>query len=654
MKNLRKSIVTCGLILSLVCNMVGCNNSSDDSGNNGGNSQNTEDNSAPSDSSLSFKSGSYEAIGQGKYGDVVVDVVFTDKEIESVIIGTNQETPDIAKPAFEQIPVAIVDGQTLNVDVVTGATYTSNAILNAVANCVEQAGGDVEALKAKEAPQKDEEQAAEEYTTDIVIVGGGAAGLTAAINASSNGSSVIVLEKGASLAVANGANAGGPIAVGTRVQKAEGEKLTIEKLFTHMNDYANSTINSALLRNVLEQSGPTIDLFQDLGLTVSLRQDAYGVGFRARHKIAEKGEDRTAPQANKIIENGGQIMLNTTGTTILKDENNVVIGVKAKKSNGTEVTVHAKAVLICTGGYLGSQEIIDAKFGKVTINPLGNTLSTGDGLRMIKEVGGVEDRNWGIVANEFSATNKKAGDWTFTSNENLRFGIYGGLLVNRDGNRFFNEEIMATDPLSGAEATLRQGHYYAIMDSSYYDSVCEKGIFKTLGSPKSWIAGLRNLSEEAPESKAHVRVLTNAKDQLQEGIDQGWAYKADTLEDAAEHFGLTNLVSTVDTYNKMCKAKKDTLFYKDKIFLTPVDKGPFYVFEYEPSAWCTIGGVKVDQYLRVLDNTNTPIKGLYAAGIDAGSMYSSPYYDNEGSALGLSFASGTYAGQMMSQYINQD
>ncbi|MDO5293871.1 MAG: FAD-binding protein [bacterium] len=653
MSHFKKTLVTCGLILSLACNLVGCNKDSDNS-ENAENGANTEDNSAPSDSSLSFKSGNYQAIGQGKYGDVVVDVVFSDTEIDSVTIGANSETADIAKPAFEQIPSAIVDGQTLNVDVVTGATYTSNAILDAVANCVEQAGGDVEALKSKEAPQKDEAKAAEEYTTDIVIVGGGAAGLTAGINATSNGASAIIIEKGASLAVSNGANAGGPIAVGTRVQKEEGEKLTLEKLYTHMNDYANSTINSALLRNVLAESGATIDLFQDLGLTITLRQDAYGVGFRARHKIAEKGEDRTAPQADKIIENGGQIMLNTTGTSIIKDENNVVTGIKAVKSDGTEVTIHAKAVLICTGGYLGSQEIIDAKFGKVTINPLGNTLSTGDGLNMIKEAGGVEDRNWGIVANEFSATNKKAGDWTFTSNENLRFGIYGGLLVNRDGNRFFNEEIMATDPLSGAEATLRQGHYYAVMDASYYDSVCEKGIFKTLGSPKSWVAGLRNLSDEAPESKAHVRVLTNAKDQLQEAIDQGWAYKADTLEDAAEHFGLTNLVSTVETYNKMCKDKKDTQFYKDKTFLTAVDKGPYYVFEYEPSAWCTIGGVKVDQYLRVLDNTNTPIKGLYAAGIDAGSMYSSPYYDNEGSALGLSFASGTYAGQMMRNYINAE
>ena len=102
----------------------------------------------------------------------------------------------------------------------------------------------------------------------------------------------------------------------------------------------------------------------------------------------------------------------------------------------------------------------------------------------------------------------------------------------------------------------------------------------------------------------------------------------------------------------MAAAGKDTQFYKDSVFLTPITEGPFYVFEYEPSAWCTIGGVKVDDSLRVVNSSNQPINGLYAAGMDAGSLFTAPYYDNEGSAFGLSLASGTLAGREIVEYLN--
>lgn len=599
---------------------------------------------------ISFTAGEYTAVSAGKNGDVKVKVVFDENSIVSVEVLESNETEGISNAAIERTIKSIVDGQTLEVDVTSGASLTTNAIVTAVEDCVKQANGDVEALKNN----KKEETASkkeETYDTDIVIVGGGASGLTAAISASNLGANVIVIEKGVSLAVSNGANAGGPIATGTKVQEAEGEDLTTEELYEHMSEFAKSTVNDALLRKTLEVTGETIDMLDDLGLSVYLRPDSYGVGFRARHGIKEKGEDRMKFLADKIESNGGTIMLETTGEEVILNEEGVAVGIKATKSDGTKVTINADSVLLATGGYLGSQDIIENKFGNITINPLGNTLSTGDGINMTLAAGGVEDKNWGIVANEFSASNSKAGTWTKDSNQNLRFGIYGGLLVNGEGNRFFNEEIMASEPLSGAEATLRYGKYYAVMDEAYYNSVCEQGIFKTLGSPETWVAGVKNLSDSAPESKAHVKVLTQAKDQLQEAIDQGWAYKADTIEELAGKFGLENLVSTVEEYNKYCEAKHDSEFGKNPVFLTSISSGPYYVFEYEPSAWCTIGGVKVDDSLRALNKDNEPIKGLYVAGIDAGSLFTAPYYDNEGSAFGLSLGSGTLAGRNMYSYI---
>ena len=601
---------------------------------------------------LSFAAGKYTSSRDGKNGPVAVEVEFSENSIVSVTVGEHTETAGLADPAIERIPEAIVTGQTLNVDTVSGATLTSNAILEAVEDCVTQAGGDVEALKTVTSANESKPGETIEKNVDIVIVGAGAAGLTAAVSASNAGANVLVIEKGSTSAVSNGANAGGPIAVGTKVQEAEGEDLTIEELYTHMSEFGKNTINDSLLKKTLENTGETIDMLSDLGLTVTLRQDAYGVGFRARHGIKEKGIERTGVLEEVIKSNGGELMFETTGEKVVVNDQGVVVGLEATKADGTKVKINADAVLLATGGYLGSQEIITEKFGDITINPLGNTLSTGDGINMALEVGGLEDKNWGIVANEFSAANSKNGAWTRESNQNLRFGIYGGLLVNAEGNRFFNEEIMANELLSGAEATLRQGKYYAVMDEAYYTSVCEKGIFETLGSPESWVAGVRNLSSTAPESKSHVKVLTEARAQLDEAIEQGWGFKANTLEELAEITGLENLVETVNMYNTYCENGKDEQFYKDSAFLTPVNQGPYYVFEYEASAWCTLGGVKVDDSLRVVNSSNEPIQGLYAAGIDAGSLFTAPYYDNEGSALGLSLGSGTLSGKIMADYVN--
>lgn len=90
--------------------------------------------------------GVYTATAQGGGGGVTVEVVFDETQIASVIIVEHSETAGICEPAIESLPDLIVEGQTLAVDAVAGATVTSTAILTAVADCVTQAGGDAAAL----------------------------------------------------------------------------------------------------------------------------------------------------------------------------------------------------------------------------------------------------------------------------------------------------------------------------------------------------------------------------------------------------------------------------------------------------------------------------------------------------------------------------
>lgn len=141
-----------------------------------------------------YQAGTYSAQAKGNNGDVKVEVEFSADAIVKVTVTEHQETPGLSDPAIEKIPQRIVDGQTLHVDAISGATNTSNAILEAVADCVVQAGGDAEALKTKQAQAN---TAVEEMTVDVVVVGGGASGSGAALAAAEKGANVVLLEKAA-------------------------------------------------------------------------------------------------------------------------------------------------------------------------------------------------------------------------------------------------------------------------------------------------------------------------------------------------------------------------------------------------------------------------------------------------------------------------
>ncbi len=93
------------------------------------------------------------------------------------------------------------------------------------------------------------------------------------------------------------------------------------------------------------------------------------------------------------------------------------------------------------------------------------------------------------------------------------------------------------------------------------------------------------------------------------------------------------------------------MFGKAGFLLKPLKQPPYYVFEYEPSAWCMFGGVKTDKYCRLLNCEQEFVRGIYVAGTDNGSCYCMPYYDNEGAALGIDLTTGILAGTHAVKYI---
>ena len=107
-----------------------------------------------------------------------------------------------------------------------------------------------------------------------------------------------------------------------------------------------------------------------------------------------------------------------------------------------------------------------------------------------------------------------------------------------------------------------------------------------------------------------------------------------------------NLVATVERYNEMCEAGEDTDFMKAKRYLDPIDDGPFQAWKMTYLFYCTLGGVRCNEKLQVLDTNRDPIPGLYAAGNTVGYRFGSSYETLlHGGSNGLAATHGYVAGE---------
>lgn len=477
---------------------------------------------------------------------------------------------------------------------------------------------------------------------DVLVVGLGTSGLMAAVGAAKQGASVIAVDRAATLAGTTNCYTHGPFIVGSKFQLQYDNPLTVQEAVTALQEKSNYAYNSSALRSTLAATGRAADiLIDDAGFTFDNSPFPESTPEseminRAAHTYGENGEARAAKFQAMLDANGVECLLDTQATGLVLEEG-VVRGALCASGDG-DLAIYAKAVVLCTGGFLNSPDLQKQYLAGAKVVAKSVAVCDGAGITMAQSAGAQLGKAFSVVMNEYGGANEKAepitGSNAFSSpnpgNDLLRAAHFGCLFVDANGRRFVNEGYLAENPFYSGEPLTRQSVYYAILDEAYMSRL-ETEPFADFFHTVKMVKGAADM------------VLSNVRDQFAEASEQGWAFSADTLGELAQVCGLAGLEETVEAYNAACEAGADDEFYKDPSYLTGLGDGPFYAIELQPSAYMSLGGIKCNGSCQALDADNKVIAGLYVAGGDA-DIHTSPYLQN-GSANGFALGSGLVAGE---------
>lgn len=547
---------------------------------------------------------------QGIHGPVAVEVVFSNNAIKSVRITKQSETQGIGSVAVEQLPKKIVELQSTQIDGVTGASITSKAIFTAVNNCIKAAGGDPAALVPVQVKKS---SAKKTYYTDMVVVGGGGSGMSASIRGRYNGLNVILVEKMPYIGGAAAISGGQVVAQGSKLQKAFG--VTDDSVESMMQDFLANGHNlndKGKLRLYAENVGQTIDwLHDDVGVKIIPNDLPYLAEYSHRRAVEFEGGAKTMAQHLRevISKNGTQVLFNTRVNDLITDLNGRVIGVKATANDGTEVTIRAKATLLTTGGFGNNKDMLQEPIRSTLY--YGPVSSTGDGHRLAMNLGA--DTQLMAYGKRYpNGIEVAPGIAKSTIYANVGAFDQAGILVDVKGNRFVNEKASNRHILDPMLETAN-GQGYVFMDQ------------------KSWEGFYKRLPETGVSHEDADKYLAAEKTPL--------FVKGATLEEVAAKAGIDakNLAKTVARYNGFVRAGKDADFDRPVQYMKAeiASEGPYYIVEQKPRFATTMGGLKTNDQLNVINAKGQTIPGLYAAGELVGGVMGddSPAGANVGWAL---------------------
>ena len=615
---------------------------------------------ASAQAEVTFTPGTYTGTGYGHNGKLTVDVTVDEHTITGIQVTSHNETAGICEVAMDRIPASVLEYQSLGVDTVSSATDSSKGLLNAIEDAVVQAGGNVEELRNRKVVKADLSGQISYLDTDVCVIGVGISGSIAAIQASYLGANVILLEKTASTGVRGGAFF---VADSHLYQEVNMEPVDVEVFFKEYMEDTSWRADGTLVRDWLEMSKGIVGFLEKHGCKLYKALEPYSGGHSyaggfgcTQYETSERTEIEQMADALKCVEErGGKILCDTTATGLIQDETGAVVGVVATCADGSTLQVNAKSVIIATGGYNADFEWISKAYNGVmpTAN-FGLKSNLGDGIKMAAAVGAAETGEQAVMlrmprlVGDFNKFNDyESGDGKVKLGKRFQYAVPllpMTLWVNCNGERICDEnEVCYNRNYTGNIVMSHGGYVYILMSEKMLRTIGEEG------------AGALNMTQ--PQGMGYINNYTLLEMgwgdvmMVADGlVEQGVAYKGDTVEALAEAAGMEPraLAATLATYNAACAAGKDETFYKDPQFLTAMDEGPYYLFTENTCVLTSLGGIHVSRYMEAQSmdaeaRTYTAIPGLYACGTCTGGLYGDHYANAEGVAQSYCITSGRAA-----------
>ena len=569
-----------------------------------------------------------EAFGHDKENPVKVTLTIKDKTITKVEVDASHETNGIGSKAAETMPGAIVAANSLEVDGVSGATQTSKAIIEAATAALKQAGlepSDLTSKKTTATKAKDIEE-----TVDVVIVGAGGAGMTAAITASKAGSKVVIIESqpivgGNTVRSTGGLNAAKtPYQDKNEFKEAAGVEKTLKTAAEKFADNETITALAAtvksqwdayqanpqgyfdspelmaldtmiggkgkndpeLVKILTQNSAGAIEWLASIGAELKSVGAAGGASVKRIHRpVDENGKTAAVgayivPILEKNVHDAGVEVITDTTAKKLLTENGKVVGVEAEGKDGNKVVIHAKSVIMATGGFGANHEMVE-KYkpelkGFATTNADG---AQGQGIDMATAVGAATVDMDQIQIHPTVHIDEDGNAHLIT--EGVRGD--GAILVNKEGKRFF-DEVQTRDKVSAAEIQQTDGEAWLILDQKMVDGAAV----------------------------------------YQGYVNSGYAKTGKTIEELAQNINVdpATLAETMKNWAEIYANKVDPEFGRTSFSAeNALDQAPYYAILVKPGIHHTMGGLKINTNTEVLNEKGEVISGLFAAGEVTGGIH---------------------------------
>ena len=616
-----------------------------------------------------YTPGTYTGTAAG-IGEVKVTMTFSETAITDVVIDASNETESIGGVAAPTLKDALMAAQSTEIDNISGATITTNAVKKAAASCIEQAmgvhtaGGDTAASSSDEdwlgtEPEIDESKVAKTVDVDVAVVGCGIAGVAACRSVAEDGGLVAAFEKADGPQCRSGEYA----VINGRVQAKWGrDTWTREQIDdiidSHMVESTyrcKRSIMSKWAHNIGDAFDWWVETNPDLYYAETTRsaipdESADNFIIPIFYPLPEyydwkqerfpcyptsvefKPDQHVTVEANmqKAIDTGNVQTFYGCFVEKLIMEDGRCVGLYARDAaTGEYIKCNAsKGVILSTGDYSQNTKMLKHFCPEVIENNIqclftnvdveGNFTNQGDGIQLGMWAGAQVQQSHAPMIHHMGGGADLAGVGVM--------GNAGFLNLDLNGKRFMNEDLPGQQ-LENQIELQKNRESWQIFDSNWPEQL---PYMPAAHGGACYYEDYAS-EDEGPKNNTTYRNYKSPY-QLEAAVADGRAVKADTLEELVAKIypddtaAQQTALDSIQRYNELAKAGYDEDFHKPASRMWAVENGPFYADKFTTALLLVcIGGLESDEDCHTFDADRNVIPGLYVAGNIQGNRFATEY-----------------------------